>query len=520
MSRYRPTPAWTVVGCFALIVLCWVLLVPPGGGADEPSHLTRSAAVIRGQTNGRPDPKATGSNQGEYFKVPARSQVPQPECYAFQPQIPVSCAEPVARTDGDVELISTSDEYPLWGHLVYGVGSLVPGIASVWPVRLIGALVAVALIGAALARTRSIIGQAAILVAATPAAVATIATVNPSAFAISGAIGCWVVLLGPGRQRLSRFDSWWFTASWAALILTRRDGIVWVSIIVVLTSLYRGRSGLAWFGRLTLPARIVVAATTLTMMLWGLTGGSRMSQMAAFGPLLVIVVDAVHSAWRRISGRRARAAACLAAVATVAAIGAIAVTRRPGGWDSNLARIVWIFADNHVVQAIGVFGWLDTTIPGLAVGAYLVILGVLGGAALAEQPRIAGWAAGIGGFAIVTMWWLEMMSGSDTGAYWQGRYSLPMLVGVPLVLGTLRLEPTKDRRVGLTAGAVALIVINVGAWAGARRWGVGLEGSLYPWSWDTIHQPVPPIALLVVMAAASTGLFWALSRSDVLRPRS
>ena len=56
------------------------------------------------------------------------------------------------------------------------------------------------------------------------------------------------------------------------------------------------------------------------------------------------------------------------------------------------------------------------------------------------------------------------------------------------------------------AGGIALVVLNVAAWAAARRWGVGNDGSMMPWDWDTIHSPVPPIAVLAALAALSGGL--------------
>ena len=41
--------------------------------------------------------------------------------------------------------------------------------------------------------------------------------------------------------------------------------------------------------------------------------------------------------------------------------------------------------------------------------------------------------------AVATSWLFELFQGNTTGTYWQGRYSLPLLVGVPLLLGLARI---------------------------------------------------------------------------------
>ena len=85
-----------------------------------------------------------------------------------------------------------------------------------------------------------------------------------------------------------------------------------------------------------------------------------------------------------------------------------------------------------------------------------------------------------------------------------------MLAGIPLLLGTAQVPAAVAARVARCAGCVALVVVNVAAWAAARRWGVGTHGSLMPWNWDTTHTPVPPIVVLAALAALSIALVAAL----------
>jgi len=119
-------------------------------------------------------------------------------------------------------------------------------------------------------------------------------------------------------------------------------------------------------------------------------------------------------------------------------------------------------------------------------------------------------AAGILAAAILTSWVFELYQGNVSGRYWQGRYSLPLLAGVPISLAAITADVRVGRRAAWAAGATALTVLNIAAWAAARRWGVGVEGSLLPWRWDTVHTPVEPVLLLIVHAAATVGLAVAL----------
>src|SRR5918994_1772552 len=84
-------------GLVAGIGLCWVLITPPGAGADEPSHLVRAGALARGHLDGVDvdaprfeEVVLPGSFEG--FELPGTYAMPDPLCYAFRPLVPVDCA--------------------------------------------------------------------------------------------------------------------------------------------------------------------------------------------------------------------------------------------------------------------------------------------------------------------------------------------------------------------------------------------------------------------------------------------
>ncbi len=59
-------------------------------------------------------------------------------------------------------------------------------------------------------------------------------------------------------------------------------------------------------------------------------------------------------------------------------------------------------------------------------------------------------------------------------------------------------------------------MLNVAAWAAARRWGVGTHGSMMPWDWDTSRAPLPPIVVLAALALLSITLAAVLWPRDTV----
>ena len=184
------------------------------------------------------------------------------------------------------------------------------------------------------------------------------------------------------------------------------------------------------------------------------------------------------------------------------------MTRRVGGFSTSpLVAIVSATGEN-LRQAIGSLGWLDTPVPTSMVMLWLIGLGALLGGALGSDRRdgvlvaMATVIIGVG-----ASWALAVAQSDRFGANWQGRYYLPLLVGVPIVLGQTTRPWAGTRRLGLSVVGIAIIVLNVSLGALMRRFGVGTGGVLVPWRWDTFGAPVPLVALLLVHALASVVLF-------------
>jgi len=359
--------------------------------------------------------------------------------------------------------------------------------------------VGIALVGAAvvMAAHRSAIAAAGVLVAMTPMAWGTLATVNPSALATAGAVAVWAALL-------LRQPGWLLAGGWAALAMPRRDGLIWACLILAIVVIIEGRDVLRGLRRSRGPLALIVVSTA-AMLVWSLTNVQRVAQLGAFAPLAVVAAWAVRALWDRFDGNRvARAALCLGVALAGSLAAAAAVVTRPGGWDGELARDIVGETKRHLTEAIGVLGWLDAPLPRWSVVGWVVLVGAL----LALAVRRRGWTAiGVASAAfaaaVVTSWVFELQGGSDYGRYWQGRYSLPLLAGAPIALAaTARV----NRRAGLVVGGAALFLLNVAAWAVARRWAVGIEGTYRPWKWGAELMPVHPAIVLALHAAASAAL--------------
>lgn len=508
-----------VIGAVAVIIGVWMLLVPPGGQPDEHSHLVRSVALVRG---------ADAIDDGVYL-LPDRYAVRDPGCYAFDPFAPASCADPAEPLGQDIPMATRADDYPPGAHVVYGLAGALPGLEPVWWARFAGSAIAVALVGTSIVaiQRRSLVLAGALLLAVTPMAWSIMAGVNPSGPATAGAIGLWAGLLASGNGRPpDRMATWLIATGWAALAVSRRDGLVWVVIIVALVS-WLHRVDLLTMGRRLgrIPIAVMGAATVVTMA-WGATASSRTSQLVVVAPFALAALVALQSTRRRLAGRtwfdgRAQGAVWLGGAALTLVAWAVLVTTRPGGWDTDLTITIVDQTDDNLVEAIGRLGWLDVPLPWPLVFAWLVALGCL--VALCIGRRTLTMAAVLLTIAIVSSWTFELLQGNTTGTYWQGRYSLPLLIGIPLILASTH-EPADasseaeavSRRVGVFVGWTALFLANVAVWAAARRWGVGLNGSRVPWEWDTPIQPVPPVILLAVHAAGT----WWLGRVVLGRPVS
>lgn len=493
MARWRVwgndrAVASTIAACVVLMTLCIVLGTPRNGGPDEPAHGVASGALVRGQ---RPLVFSADVMPNEVYQMPGNIGRPEPGCFALKPSVTASCADsiPIDSTYGPA--LSSAAWYPVWGHIAPGVASLVP-----WPdgypylARAFGAALPVALlIGSLLTlRRRGNSGAIAALVGFTPIAWFSLGVVNPSSMAITGGLALWVGLLDVDWRTAGRDATigWLAVAGFAALELSRRDGSIWGSMLVTAVCISCAiRPSRLWFA-LSRWARVIVVATVVLQAVSKIEPQAAGADLLlAAAPLGIVAVEFVIRGWQRASARFQRrnvVAGSIVFGVGVACLGLFLLDRvRPDGLRLDSLRIAVSATSSHLRQLVGLMGWLDAPTPDLAIFMWWALIGMLLAIAMITRPRSAAAALLTLVSAIVVAWALEIGASLMVEGMWQGRYSLPITVGVPLLLAVAWIVDPPPQRVIVALAVGMWLVINFAFMNTQRRWAVGVKGSLLPW---------------------------------------
>ena len=168
-------------------------------------------------------------------------------------------------------------------------------------------------------------------------------------------------------------------------------------------------------------------------------------------------------------------------------------------------------AGRFYLEMLGNLGWLDTTLPGLT---YLLLTAALGALvllaiAVGTRPYVIAMLAAMA-ITVVTPILLEAWQYRTYGLYWQGRYTLPIAVGVPL-LAVFALQSETGRRVVLRGwfvpalGGILVVAHVLAFYQGLRRWSVGANGRVFYW----LHPDWTPVVPQFLLIAAYILVFVA-----------
>jgi hypothetical protein len=479
--------AWLI---FSVLGGMWALGSPILSVPDEPAHAVYAAAVVRGQIWAPAEGHVTTVTVPRDFENIDNA----PTCYAFQPNVPAGCAEALTDKEGEVEIGTRAGRYLPAYYLYAGLGSLVAdGANAIYAMRLLTVFAVAACLASAacsvLSRRRPTIGLVGLGLAATPMLFFFAASVNPQAPEIAVAILLWT--------------------SGSALLLNMRDDpdlpltlanadLRRVLIALVLLPLIRSLA-FVWLG-------IIVGALLLAFASWpAIRRLLRARVVLATIPLFVLSLGVV-AVWILVRNTLALGEPL---ETTYAAL--------PG--DQALFASATKL-NNEYLEMIGVFGWLTTPAPGLVYVLYTVLLGGLVALTVFTSPVRQNVTLALLALTVaVVPVLLEVQSYEASGFAWQGRYTLPIAVGVPLLLGMsdggTRLAGPVARRFLLTAMA-GLVVVHVVSFGGAlSRHVFGINGfwGLSPAGWD---PPVPALALLAgVLVVTVAGAWLAATRGPV-----
>lgn len=475
----------------------WAVASPLFSVADEPAHTVKAVATWHGQLSG---PETPGPGYlANVYQVPAiwQSAFLVPECYKFQRNNTPDCAPELSGGSEMIGVLVPAGHYPPLFYILVGwAGRLVPSAAGVYLMRMTSALLVAAFLALATRTLARIIrpGFAVIgvLVAATPMTYFLAGSVNPSGFETAAAISVWAHALAILRGRTVVPDGVELgTGADEADAPERvpRDLLVGLVVSSAALALTRQLSGMFLVG--------------------------------------ILVLATLTSSPRRLSGlvRQRGVQVALGGLAVAIGLGAVFVvsTGNPSAMTGKaiengtgpLAAVIGE-TDAYLRQMVGVFGWLDTRSPQLSYYLWIgIVFAMVGFVAVASKLRTS--APLLLTVAVtLTLPLIELPNAATSGLPWQGRYSLPVAVGIPLIAVVL-IDPLARRIPGFSRRTIAAIATAVGIgnvyafyWA-LRRYVVGGDRGFNILTGGAWQPPLGSAALLVVMVVfAAAAVFVAV----------
>lgn len=472
---------WAALVLIAGISWTWALATPYFDGPDEGSHILRAYAVISGDFLPPSSPEQPGASPVE---APAPlAQGFYPGCLIGHYEATPNC---VLNTNSNsrerVEAVTTAGRYPPLYYLLVGapLRLLHGALPSVMLTRALSGLVcgfflASAVASASQSRYRPWL-LSGLLVAVTPQVIYTNAVVNPSALEISCAICLWTAGTVLSTAPRSPYDS----------ALIRRMALAAIGLVSAKTS-----------G----PAFLLLIVSVLLV----LTPRKKMIEIARQRQTI---------AWSALVGTAGVGAVLWIILARPNPVGGDAL-----GPDFTTARIIRLSIgswDAWARQMVGNFGWNDLPAPQFTFYIWLLLLGaLLLGAAVTCRRR-----DGIVLFSVVSAVLVlpvveSTIIARSIGFFYQGRYTLPLATGVPIVAAIALAKratgfPLTRRLLSVVAilAASAQFVSYVYA---MHRYTVGQSGPLVFWTNPSWSPAFPPailsltilvlLALLVVLVA-------------------
>jgi Predicted membrane protein (DUF2142) len=486
---------WTSFVVVAMLAGMWGVANPPFAGPDEPAHVIRAHALAHGQLTGD-EPSARLKEQlrrtGEgrrllVVRAPRLYTAAEAElCFPFDSTIDASCLFfETSTVDADI-LIYTARHPPAYYAVIGAVSWLHrPGAGTVYLMRFVGALITGAFFATALTALRRSAAPklvaAGLLLAFTPMVLFVSGVVNPSAPEIAASLALWICGLILVSESHERVDKRLVTAVGIAscvLALSRQLGPLWLGLIALtmvgmtnrrcLVNLWRSRWARLWGG--------LIAASALVQVAWD---------------VLVKPLEVTPTG------------------------------RQRANLDTpEILRNAFGATLGHVREMVGTFGWLDTPsptltwVPWIAAVGFLFFLAVTWGG-----RRFVAILVGLLAATVVVPALIESAEfGNAGGPIWQGRYTMPLAVGIP-ILAAILVASTEGgrqlpaRRLLLGVGIVAGIAHVLAFAQNLRRYTVGSNGEIQYWRHPEWSPPVSSLLLTIGYTIVIIGFVWLVFAS-------
>ncbi|MHB1138060.1 MAG: DUF2142 domain-containing protein, partial [Microthrixaceae bacterium] len=473
----RPWVAYAVPLLFFASFVVWSLATPVMGVPDEPAHTIKAASIWHGQLRGEVVQIDSGDEtvpipiSYDQVRVPASyAELPGvPACYAANLYATPMCApDPGGSMQMETALTAAGPYPPLYYVLVGWPARWFGADVGTHLMRITGAAWCAALLGVAFAALRRLVRPelafVGIALAATPMVHFLAGAVNPNGFEVAAAIAFWctalaVVVSFAGGRVPARSTVVGYLLSGAALALSRSLSPAFAALILASVLVVVGWRGLM---------------TVLRRREWWLLN-------------LVLAVPVVAAAvWILTSGHA----------------GTVFGARPPA--QRSLFTVLGGSVDDYLFQALAVFGWKDTGPVVAAILPWIAATVVLLAAALFFGSRwrlvvLLGVLVGSLAMPVVAQW----PSARSEGLAWQGRYQLPLLVGVPLLAAWIaasfaRRFPDANRRLVWSTTAVVGGVLVVCHVVAMQR---NVSGLLGPLNYLSIRAWTGPASRWVLLLA-------------------
>lgn len=487
-------PPWTVRRVwwvsFALLGLAgvvWAFASPVMASPDETAQAVKAVAAVRGQIRGTEvvtnerDPKLLNRVLTTY-EIPAGYSALDavPACYAFYPKIPANCAPYLPQDSGaTVPATTYVGRYPPTFYVAVGWPSLFLGPArALRAMRLVSVVLSAALLATAasaivdLGRRRGGMVVIGLALAVTPSVLFIGSSINASAVEITAGIATWVTALalvaGTGAPTRSLVVRTAISISAFALARPVSPLLVGIALVVVwLVAGSRERVRELWADRTSRVAGVVVAVI-------GALASAYILATGAFGSAQGFpIVDKGNAEIAQFS----------------------------------LGEFPW-----RTRQMIGVFGWLDTPLnPATIVVWLLAVAAVVVGALWWGRGRDRLGLLAVAAALVVVPTAAELAGAHQVGTVWQGRYSLPIAVGLPIVAGfaldrARRPSARVVRVAAVLTGVLVAVVQTLSIVTSVRRYATGADNPLFAYLSAGVWSPPGGPWPLLLAAIAVFGL--------------
>jgi hypothetical protein len=475
---------------FAALGIAWAAANPPGASPDEPANLVKAYATGAGQIGGSQRGVPAGSTFDDAkseawferadrtYTIPARLHLPsgQVPCFAFLRDESAACSDHQA-------IASTAEasttQFGTYQPFLYAPAGLAmqgaPTFASAdVRGRLADVLVAAALLGLAAYVTwtdrRSLLSLGGLLLGVTPMVVFLSASVTTNGIEAAAAACAWAALL-----RLTRREQGRRRAAWAALaiggsvmVLSRMLDPFFLAGMVAVVWLARSPSSEAKDGR-----------------------GRDRSTIATASIVVLAVAIGLSLLW----------------TAAFTAHPATSLSTSVHALPTAIKHL-----PNQLRQAVGIFGWNETTMPQPAYGLWILLTGALVIIALwigTWRERLALLALGVG--VVLADLAIATLVEAPIGFGMQARYILPLTVGIPMFAAELvnrhpeKLGARRVQLLGLCAAGGAIVLQLVAFLVNAHRYAVGASRGWAP-TWPSSWAPSGGLLPWLLFAALGAGL--------------